>query len=177
MDSVTSGFSLYIDQFLQPIVLRLQSYICDGTHLMELFSPYQWESTDIWLYLDVSLLYTSIPHTFGIMALEHSLAGDPLINFRQANFIVEATKFCLTHNYFNFNGDFYLQQQGTAMVTNFAPSYANLAMGFWENQYICNNNPFSTNIVFFGTYIDDLIIIWDGTPELIIPFVKHYNDN
>lgn len=81
------------------------------------------------------------------------------------------------HNYFAFSGDFYLQQQVTAMGANFAPSYANLAMGFWENQHIYKNNPFSANIVFFGRYIDDLIIIWDGTPNLITSFVQHCNDN
>lgn len=165
-----------VDQFLQPIVFQIQSYIRDGTHLFELLSPYIWEPTYVWLSLDVSSLYTSIPHTFGIMALEHFLAMDPLINPRQATFIIEATKFCLTHNYFTFNGDFYLQQ-GTAMGANFAPSYANLAMGFWENQYVYNNNPFSANIIFFERYFDNLIIIWDGTPDLINLFVKHCNDN
>lgn len=56
------------------------------------------------------------------MALEQFLAMDPLINPHQATFIVEATKFCLTHNYFTFDGEYYLQQQGTAMGANFAPS-------------------------------------------------------
>lgn len=53
------------------------------------------------------------------------------------------------------------------MGANFAPSYANLAMVFWEKHNILQNNPFSANIVFFGQYIDDIIVIWDGTPECI----------
>lgn len=117
MDSVTTGFSLYIDQYLQPIVRQLQSYIRDGTHLLELLSPYRWEPTYVQLSLDVNSLYTSIPHSFGLMALEHFLAQDPLINPPQAAFILEATTFCLTHNYFYFNEDFYIcnnkaQQRG-----------------------------------------------------------------
>lgn len=63
------------------------------------------------------------------------------------------------------------------MGANFAPSYANLAMGFWENKYIHDHNPFAANIIFFGRYIDDLIIIWDGDTELVASFVKHCNDN
>lgn len=86
MDSVTTGLSLYIDHFLQPIVQKLQSYIRDGTHLMELLSAYRWEPTYTWLSLDVNSLYTSIPHAFGLIALEHFLAKDPLINPRQAAF-------------------------------------------------------------------------------------------
>ncbi|PIO37882.1 hypothetical protein AB205_0152490 [Aquarana catesbeiana] len=52
MDSITSGFSLYVDRYLQPLVHQLQSYIRDGTHLMEQLSPYRWEPTYSWLSLD-----------------------------------------------------------------------------------------------------------------------------
>lgn len=176
MDSITTGLSLYIDHFLQPIVHHLQSYIRDGTHLLELLSAYKWEPTYVWLSLDVNSLYTSIPHAFGLMALEYFFAKDPLINPRQASFILEATSYCLTHNYFQFDGDFYVQIQGTAMGANFAPSYANLAMGYWENLHILHNNkPYACNIVFFGRYIDD-IIIRDGPVNVINNFVNYCND-
>ena len=177
MDSVTTGFSLYIDHFLQPIVFQLESYVRDSTHLLELLSPYQREPTYTWLSLDVCSLYTSIPHSFGLMALEQFLSNEPLINPRQASFILSATLFCLTHNYFTFNGDFFHQIQGTAMCANFAPSYANLAIGYWENNYIYRNNPFSANIAYFGRYIDDIIIIWDGPQETIPLFIDHCNSN
>lgn len=60
------------------------------------------------------------------------------------------------------------------MGANFAPSYANLAMDFGENNHIHKNNPFAANIVFFWRYIDDFIIIWD---DLITSFVQHCNNN
>lgn len=63
------------------------------------------------------------------------------------------------------------------MGANFAPSYVNLAMGFWENLHILLNNPFSRNIVFFGRYIDDVIIIWDGSFDVINQFVHYCNNN
>lgn len=85
MDSITTSFSLYIDQFLQPIEHQLQSYIHDGTHLLEPLSPYRWEPTYVWLSLDVNSLYTYIPHSFGLMALEQFLVMDPIINPRQAS--------------------------------------------------------------------------------------------
>lgn len=177
MESVTTGFSQYIDLYLQPIVKQLPSYIRDGSHLLELLASYKWEPSYLWLSLDVTSLYTSIPHSFGLLALEFFLAQDPFINPRQAAFILEATNFCLTHNYFDFNGDFYLQTKGTAMGANFAPSYANLAMGYWEKNFIIQNNPHCANIVFFGRYIDDIIIIWDGPVDLVSLFVQHCNSN
>lgn len=40
MDSVTTGFSIYIDQFLQPLSQNLPSYIRDGIHLLDTFHLY-----------------------------------------------------------------------------------------------------------------------------------------
>lgn len=120
MNSITSGFSLYIDSFLQPLAQALQSYIRDSTHLMGLLSPYKWTKNYSWLSLDVNSLYTSIPHEVGLLAVQNFLLTDPMLNTRQAAFILEATSFCLTHNYFHFEDQFYLQTHGTAMGANFA---------------------------------------------------------
>lgn len=144
---------------------------------MELLEPYSWNTDYIWLSLDVSFLYTSIPHTFGPAALRHFLFQDQYMNDRQAAFILDSTKFCLEHNYFAFDDQFYVQVQGTAMGANFAPPYANLAMGLWEHEYVWNNNPYSRHLVYYGRYIDDIIINWSGSPQNIPDFVNHCNHN
>lgn len=127
--------------------------------------------------LDINSLYTSIPHHFGLTALEHFLSQDPYMSHCQAQFILEATKFCLSRNYLNFNDQLFLQIPGTAMGANFAPSYANQAMGLWETQYVWRKNQFSKNLIFFGCYIDDILIIWDGPNESTTEFVAHCNNN
>lgn len=63
------------------------------------------------------------------------------------------------------------------MGTNFAPSYANLTMGLWEDCFIWNNNPFAKHLVFYGPYIDDIIVIWNGPSSSIDGFVSHCNNN
>lgn len=50
-------------------------------------------------------------------------------------------------------------------------------MGLWELSYIWHNNPFLSNIVFYGRHIDDVIIIWDGNEPMVQDFVTHCNDN
>lgn len=72
---------------------------------------------------------------------------------------------------------FYLQTQGTALGANFAPCYANITLGHWEELCIWHNNPFSKHIAFFGCYIDDVHIIWSGTVEEFKSFVSYCNDN
>lgn len=50
-------------------------------------------------------------------------------------------------------------------------------MGYWEEQYIWANNPFGANLVLFVCYIDDIVIIWDGTKEELLEFVNHCQNN
>lgn len=128
--------------------------------------PYIWAQTYWCLSLDVSSLYTSIPHDVGIQAVEHFLANDPYTNSRQAHIILEALQFCLKHNYFESDGTHFLQINGTA----FAPSYANLTIGFWEHMYLTTNHLFAAPVIYYGHYIDDIVIIWDA-------FVQYWDHN
>lgn len=95
MNSVTSGFSLYIDSFLQPLAQNIQSYIRDSIHLLELLAPYTWQDSYSWLSFDVNSLYTFIPHHIGMLAT-HFLLQDPMLHTKHAAFILDATCFYLT---------------------------------------------------------------------------------
>ena len=77
--------------------------------------------------------------------------------------ILEMMEFCLTHNIFLFNGEVYQQCRGTAMGTCFAPSYANLFMGWWEEQVSIADStaPGMERCVLWLWFIDDLFLIWE----------------
>ncbi|XP_075452819.1 uncharacterized protein LOC142493147 [Ascaphus truei] len=92
-------------------------------------------------------------------------------------FIIEAIRYILTHNYFSHDGCYYLQTCGTAMGTRFAPSYANIFMGMWEENYILNHNPYGANLVLWKRYIDDVLCVWKGTKEDLEAFKEHLNTN
>lgn len=109
--------SIYNDHFLQPLAQNLPTYIHDGIHFIDTLKAYTWEPTYQWVSLDVNLLYIWTPHAVGLRAVQHFLTQNPLTNSKQANFILDSTHFCLTHNYFLFDSKFYLQTQSTAMPT------------------------------------------------------------
>ncbi|CAH2218519.1 Hypothetical predicted protein, partial [Pelobates cultripes] len=44
--------------------------------------------------------------------------------------------FILTHTYFSFNNEVYLQTMGSAMGTKMAPQYANLLMEDLEQRFL-----------------------------------------
>ena len=61
---------------------------------------------------------------------------------------------------FEFNEQFYLQIQGTAMGTKMAPAYANLFMGKLEEHLL---HLAQDHIHTWNRFIDDIFTIWTGT--------------
>lgn len=49
--------------------------------------------------------------------------------------LLKLIEYILVSNYFVFNDKYYLQTQGAAMGSAFAPNSANIFMGYWEKQY------------------------------------------
>ena len=96
--------------------------------------------------LDVTSLYTSIPHEYGLKDLGYFLTiFKEEINLRYNNqFILDAADFILKNNSLTFDSMFLLQLKGTAMGTVFAPTYANLAMSYHKIQvYFIIKNTYS----------------------------------
>eukprot|EP00079_Xenopus_tropicalis_P032370 XP_017946141.1 PREDICTED: uncharacterized protein LOC108645441 [Xenopus tropicalis] len=169
----------FIDHFLQPLVLRLPSYLRDSGHLLHSLNNYQWNLPNLkWASIDVASLYSCIPHDLGLQAIEFHLNQYSTYDSNFITFLLKSIYFLLTHNFFYFDKKYYLQCRGTAMGAKFAPSYANLFLGWWEELHIYSeNNHFSDNIQYYGRYIDDIIIIWSGTDEQFNDFIKHINTN
>ena len=125
--------------------------------------------------IDVSSLYTNIPHLDGLEAATNALLDhpdqDPIRLPVQV--LRELMSIVLKNNIFEFNGDHYLQLQGTAMGTKMAPSYANIFMGNLEPKLIAQD---PTHIQLWKRYIDDNFIIWTGTNEDLETFLTKIND-
>ncbi|XP_075450781.1 uncharacterized protein LOC142491850 [Ascaphus truei] len=175
--SLGDGLSRYVDYFLQTLVKTLPAYLRDSADLLQDIQRIQWLNGYTWVTLDVTSLYTIIDHTLGTRAISHFLNHSNL-NLAQNTFLLDSVMFLLQHNYFMFDSQFYLQSQGTAMGTSFAPSYANLYMGFWESIYIFGDtNPFRDNIIFYRRFIDDLLFIWNGDDDTLHAFFEYLEAN
>ena len=126
-----------IDAHLQPFVNSLPSHIQDTNHFLDKIrsQPTPLPPDIIMATVDVSSLYTNIPHTHGLSALEHFLDQRPPHTLPSTQFL-KLTQFILTHNNFPFNSHHYLQFKGLAMGTRMSPSYANLFMGHLEQKFL-----------------------------------------
>lgn len=127
-----------------------EAYIRDSSHALDKLQHYSWESSYLWLLLDMYSLCTSIPHKGGLHAVEHFLSEADYSHPSQAKNICRCTKFALERNYFQFNGLYYRQVVGKAMGAHFAPCYASLFMGFWKKYHIWSHNPFAKHLVYYG---------------------------
>lgn len=129
MNSLLSPLSEYVDFFIKQYVQSLPAYIKDSTDFINKISAVKDLPTDVYLLtLDVTSLYTNIPHEEGIQAMNFYLQNRTETEKPPNEFISALTVFVMKYNFFRFENDFYQQILGTSMGTICAPNYANLYM-------------------------------------------------
>ncbi|XP_073441850.1 uncharacterized protein [Dendrobates tinctorius] len=120
---------IYLDHFLQPFVISLDSFVQDTSHLIRQLQDISVPQDTILVTMDVESLYTCIGHTLGIEAVSHFLNQQITGDHRHQSFLLDVLNFVLANIYFTFDRGFYKQVSGTAMGVRCAPSYANLFLG------------------------------------------------
>lgn len=127
--------------------------------------------------LDVNSLYTCMPHSKGIEASRQFLKKRDISYFMHTEMILTMMHTCISNNYFMFDDADYCQAQRTVMGTFFAPSFAGLYLGLWEEQVASNILAFNTHVVLWARYIDDIFCLWRGMEQEAVAFVDELNDN
>ena len=174
VNSVTENISSFVDGWLNPLVQRLPSFIKDSMEFIKLVTTTSIPQNSTLVSIDVSSLYTNIPHRDGIEACIHALNNDqnPDPLRPPVEILTEMLNIVLKNNVIEFNGDFFLQLQGTAMGTKMAPAYANLFMGSIEPRLQTLG---LDKIHTWKRYIDDIFVIWLGSNEELTTFISKIN--
>ncbi|XP_063403776.1 uncharacterized protein LOC134687402 [Mytilus trossulus] len=122
--------------------------------------------------MDVISLYTNIPHDDGIDACKEVWNSRP-VKYPPTECLVKILTLVLKKNNFTFDGDHYLQVNGTAMGTKMAPSYANIFMGKLKKQLLETSieKPLS-----WFRFIDDVDMKWNKSDEDLDTFITHANN-
>ena len=174
----TVQISRFLDTILRPLAAQIPSFIQDTTHFLnhieEINKQGPLPDNVILVSADVSSLYTNIPHNDGIKACEKALNKRPSSSSSPTHHLLRLLELVLKLNAFQFNGDFYLQKEGTAMGTPTAPSYANLFMACIEEDLLSNapTQPFRSS---WRRFIDDVNFIWSEGKESLDTFIQHTN--
>uniref|UniRef100_A0A8C3T6V0 Reverse transcriptase domain-containing protein n=1 Tax=Chelydra serpentina TaxID=8475 RepID=A0A8C3T6V0_CHESE len=167
--TLTAGLSGYVDSLLRPYATSTPSYLRDTTDfLRKLQSIGDLPDNAILATMDVEAPYTNIPHKDGLQAIRNSIPDNAT-----ANLVAELCDFVLTHNYFTFGVNIYLQVSGTAMGTHMAPQYANIFMADLEQRFLSTR---SLMPLLCLRYIDDIFIIWTHGKETLEEFHHDFNN-
>lgn len=178
IDSLTEPVSKYIDYFIKPILPQLPAYIQDTTAVLKKIQELGNIGQDTLLVtMDVESLYTSIVHEEGLAALEFFLQDHLQTESPPAHFLLKLTKWTLHNNIFIFQDRLFKQAKGCAMGACYSPSYAGLYMGKWENDFVFNStkNSYLNKIIYYGRYIDDVLLLWDGSEAELVSFHTYLN--
>ena len=122
--------------------------------------------------MDVKSLYTVIPHRDGLETLKFFLNKRTLLE-PSTTTLIRLAELVLTLNNFSFDGEHYQQISGVAMGTKMGPSYANLFVGYVEQQIFERyTGPIPD---FFGRYINDCLGTASCTRVDLERFINYVN--
>ena len=125
------------------------------------------------MHLDITSLYTNIPHNEGIQSIKEMLAiHKPSNSLLHNSYIIELLEVVLTKNNFELNGKHYHQVSGTAMGTKLAPLYANLFMTKFEEKYVYTY-PLQPKL--WKRFIDDIFLFWPHGMDSLLEFINQLN--
>ena len=162
--TLTEYISGFVDSILQSLMPHIPSYIQDSTDFLnKLATIKDIPNNSLLVTMDVTALYTNIPHEDGVRACSYFLDTFPVTEI-PTKVICSLISFILTHNNFMFGDKHYLQVSGTAMGTKMALCFANLFMALIETELI-DNSPHKP--LLYTRFIDDIFLIWThGRPAL-----------
>ena len=170
--TLTENISGFIDSILQRLMLFIPSYIKDTSEFINKLASIKTIPSDVLLVtMDVTSLYTNIPHVDGVDACSKFL-NDHCVTDISTDVLCSLISFILTHNNFVFDDHDYLQTSGTAMGTKMAPCFANIFMASIEQTFI-DSSPLAP--LFYVRFIDDIFMIWTHGSEELEQFITRAN--
>ena len=171
IDSPTEKISQFLDIILQPYAQSGRSYIKDTSDFL-LKLENTWIESDEWIFsMDVSSLYTNIPHHEGIKVVSEVIKTHrgPASNTN----ILKMLNLVLKYNCFRFMDEHFLQINGTAMGTRVAPTYAIIYMNWFEETFVYTYQKCPR--IWFR-FIDDIWGVFKGSEYEMTQFITYLNN-
>ena len=175
-NSPTSHLSELIQKIISPTVPYFKSYIKDDWDFIRKL-PKTFDFPCKLYSCDIKSLYTNITHELGLKALDYWINKhrNKIEKRFTTNFIIESAEFILKNNNFCFDNQFYHQEIGAAMGTDFAPPYANISVGYLEETKLYDElskhfDKMICDIImeFYFRFMDDGFLPWPTEVDIKI---------
>ena len=149
----TEPISQYLTKLCHLLLNRSYHISGNTNHALKTFCDFNFPGQNKLIFtMDITSLYIVIPNYEGLLALKYFF--DQRANKqRSTETLIRLTELVLTLNCFSFSDNYYKQINGVAMGTKMGPSYANLFVGFIEQQFFDKFD--GTKPELYRRYIDD----------------------
>ena len=130
---------------------------------------------DVPITIDVEALYPSIPLEEGI-----SLFGEKLEERKDktvpTDFLLTLLRLVLMFNVVEFDKRIYHQVWGVSMGSKISPTFVDIFMAALEKKFMASlATRLREKIKFYKRYLDDILLIWDGSQTEFEEFFKLLN--
>ena len=169
VDTESSQISRFLDHFLQPYVRKIPTYIRDSIDFINRLRQTHVPKNAILATMDVTNLYTNLPHHLIRETIRGLFAINPLPIHTH---LLEILDIILDFNEFSFNSHSYKQICGVAMGNSASPSLANLTFAEIEQKVMQASTHKPLLMV---RYLDDIMIIWPHDLESLQRFTNLFN--
>ncbi|GJP35133.1 hypothetical protein CLOM_g19648, partial [Closterium sp. NIES-68] len=169
--------SAVLDHHLRPLLQFSPAHLPDSLALLHQLQDLSVPADALFLTYDVESLYPSIPIDAGISCIERwlfRLVGLGRVAVRVADALVQLLGLVMRQNHLEFGGRFWRQVRGTAMGTPVAVIYAVLFMAWLDERLLETEPELSQFVLLHRRFIDDGVVIWTGTRERLLDWVRAF---
>ena len=124
---------------------------------------------------DITNLYTNVPVKETIEILTNNLNEVAQLGTQEINELIKLLTVVLEQNYFTFDNDFFIQNDGLAMGSPLSGLLADIYLNYFENANIIDNRLYKDKIIFYCRYVDDTFMVFNGTRRQIENLNSHLN--
>ena len=172
----TEGIAGLVEKELQEGVESQASYIQDTADFLRRLEGVEKLQGDEFMFtMDVVALYPSVPREKTREAMRENLDKRKLKKIPTEE-LLELGDMVLRSNEFTFEGERYLQKEGTAIGSKMGKNYACAFMGAWETEVQEKaEKELGKKPRMWLRFVDDIWGIWKGTEEELRRFVDLAN--
>lgn len=172
---LTEKLSQMVDLYLTPHVYGLTLFIKDTIQFLGMIENLHIPPEEWLITIDIEMLYAGILHYQGIFAVSQFLKIREQGQLSMSQFILDALEFIFCNNVFTFDEKIFLQIEGVAIGTPCALSYANLYLG-WREQQLLEDDTLPMHLCHVLTwhrYINTIFILLDSpeTRSTLVPLM------
>ena len=166
-NTAIENLSRFIEIICSPLTEVMQCRIKDTSHLLDIIDTLNEQPISNHkklMSLDIANMFPSIDNQRGIQAVQDIL-NTRVIKKPSTDCVIEGLKLCLYNNNSVFANEDLLQTNGTGTGAPNSCSYADVAVVSIDQAIMEEKQTAFPEILYFGRYRDDCLVLWDGTEE------------